>query len=189
MNRLTQNELILNQPQLLDQNPAAIYISSLHAETGRRTQAQALLVIARILGADYDHLNWGALRYQHTAVIRARITQLYIPSKANKIFSTLRQTLKQARLLEQMTAEDYRRAIEVEPVTRETLSIGRELPTCEVLALMNTCQRNKNDMEGTRERGNHQHHVCSWASSYRSSQSYGGLLQFRNRKANLHWQE
>jgi integrase/recombinase XerD len=151
VNTLTQTELILNQPQPLDQNPAAVYIASLRAETGRRTQAQALQVIACILGADYDHLNWGALRYQHTAAIRARITQVYVPSKANRIFSALRQTLKQARLLDQMTAEDYRLAIEVEPVTRGTLSIRRELSTGDVLALMNTCQRNKNDMEGTRD--------------------------------------
>jgi len=50
-----------------------------------------------------------------------------------------------------MTAEDYRLAIEVEPVTRETLSVRRELSTCDALALMNTCQRNKDDMEGTRD--------------------------------------
>jgi integrase/recombinase XerD len=151
VNRLIQNELILNQPQPLDQNAAAVYISSLRAETGRRTQAQALLVIACILGVDYDQLNWGALRYQHTAAIRARITQVYIPSTANKIFSALRQTLKQARVLGQMTAEDYRRAIQVESVTIETLPSRRELSTSEVLALMNTCQKNKNDIEGTRD--------------------------------------
>jgi site-specific recombinase XerD len=151
VNTLTESELILNQPQPLDQNPAAVYIASLRAETGRRTQAQVLRVIARILGVDYDHLNWGALRYQHTAAIRARVTQLYSPSTANKIFSALRQTLKQARVLGQMTAEDYRRAIQVEPVTSETLPIRRELSTSEVLALMNTCQRNKNDIEGTRD--------------------------------------
>jgi len=151
VNTLTESELILDQPLPLDQNPAAVHIAALRAESGRRIQAQALHLIARILGADYDHLNWGALRYQHTAAIRARITQVYIPSTAKRILSTLRQTLKQARLLDQMTAEDYRLAIEVEPVTRETLSIGRELSTCDVLALMNTCQRNKNDMEGTRD--------------------------------------
>jgi integrase len=151
LNTLTESELILNQPQPLDQNPAAVHIAGLRAESGRRTQARALQVIARVLGADYDHLNWGALRYQHTAAIRARITQVYIPSTAKKIFSTLTQTLKQARLLDQMTAEDYRLAIEVEPVTRETLSIRRELSTSEVLALMDTCQRNKDDIEGTRD--------------------------------------
>jgi integrase/recombinase XerD len=151
MNILTQTELILNYPQPLDQNPAAVYIASLRAESGRRTQAQALRVIARILGADYDHLNWGALRYEHTTAIRAGIAQVYSPSRANKIFSALCQTLKQARVLGQMTVEDYRRAIQMEPVTSETLPIRRELSTSEVLALMNTCQKNKNDIEGTRD--------------------------------------
>ncbi len=151
MNTLTQTELILNCPQPLDQNPAAVYIASLRAESGRRTQAQALRVIARILGADYDHLNWGALRYRHTAAIRARIIQVYSPSTANRIFSALRQTLKQARELGQMTAEDYRRAIQMEPVTSETLPVGRELSASEILVLMTTCQKNKNDIEGTRD--------------------------------------
>jgi site-specific recombinase XerD len=151
MNTLTQTELILRCPQPLDQNPAALYIASLHAETGRRTQALALRVIARILGADYDLLNWGALRYQHTAAIQARITQVYSPATVNRIFSALRQTLKQARGLGQMTAEDYRRAIQMEPVTNETLPIRRELSTSEILALMNTCQKNKNDIEGARD--------------------------------------
>ena len=151
MNTLTQTELILNQPQPLDQNPAAVYIASLRAETYRITQAQALRLIARILDADYDHLNWGALRYRHTAAIHARLAQVYSPTTANKILSALRQTLKQAQMLGQMTAEDYRLAIELEPITGESLPIGRELSTGEVLALMNTCQRNKNDIEGTRD--------------------------------------
>jgi integrase/recombinase XerD len=151
VNTLTLTELILDQPQPLDQNPAAVYIASLRAEPDRRTQAHALRVIARILGADYDHLNWGALRYQHTAAIRARISQLYGPSTANKMLSALRRTLKQAWLLGEMTAEDYRRAIELEPVRSETLPIRRELSTSEVVALMNTCQKNKNDIEGTRD--------------------------------------
>src|SRR6476619_5674896 len=110
MNTLTQTELILNQPQPSDQNPAAVYIASLRAETFRITQAQALRLIARILDADYDHLNWGALRYRHTAAIHARLAQVYSPTTANKLLSALRQTLKQAQMLGQMTAEDYRLA-------------------------------------------------------------------------------
>ncbi len=93
MNILTQTELTLKQPQPLDQDPAAVYIASLHAETGRRTQAQALRVIAHVLGVDYDRLNWGALRYRHTAAVHARIVQVYSPATANRIFSALRQTL------------------------------------------------------------------------------------------------
>jgi site-specific recombinase XerD len=151
MNAITESELILSQPQPIDQNAAAVYIASLPAETGRRTQAQALRVIAQALGVDLDHLNWGALRYQHTAAIRARIAQAYKPATANKMLSALRQTLKRAWLLGQMTAEEYSRAIELEPVTGETLPAGRELSTGEILALMTTCQQDPNTNAGTRD--------------------------------------
>jgi integrase/recombinase XerD len=151
VNAISQSELILSQPQPLEQNAAAVYVASLPAETGKRTQAQALRVIARILNTDIDHLNWGALRYQHTAAIRVRIAQVYSPATANKILSALRQTLKQARLLGQMTAEEYSRAIELEPVTGETLPAGRELSAGEILALMTICQKDKNQNSGTRD--------------------------------------
>ena len=151
MNELTQSGLKLDNPQPVDQNAAAVYIASLPAETGRRTQAQALRVIAQTLGADLDRVNWGALRYQHTAALRAKIAQNYSPASSNKILSALRQTLKQAWLLGQMTAEEYSRAIELEPVTGETLPAGRELSQGEILALMNTCQEDPNQNAGTRD--------------------------------------
>ena len=151
MNALSTTELILSLSLPLDQNAAAVYVASLPAESGRRTQAQALRVVAQVLGTDLDHLKWGALRYQHTAAIRARIAQRYSPATANKILSALRQTLKQAWLLGQMTAEEYRRAIELEPVTGETLPAGRELSTGEILALMTACQKDQNQNAGTRD--------------------------------------
>lgn len=138
-NASAQSELILSQPQPLDQNAAAVYIASLPADSGRRTQAQALRVIAGLLDADLDRLNWGALRYQHTAAIRTRIAQIYKPATVNKMLSALRQTLKQAWLLGQMTAEEYSRAIKLEPVTGKTIPTGRELSQGEILALMNAC--------------------------------------------------
>ena len=151
MNVITQSKLILSQPQSLDQSAAAVYIASLPADSGRRTQAQALRVIAHILGTDPKHLNWGALRYQHTTTIRAKIAQAYSPASANKILSALRQTLKQAWLLGQMSAEEYQRATQLEPVTGETLPAGRELSQGEILALMTTCQDDPNTNAGTRD--------------------------------------
>ena len=50
-----------------------------------------------------------------------------------------------------MTAEEYNRAIELEPVTGETLPAGRELSTGEILALMNICQADSNTNAGTRD--------------------------------------
>jgi site-specific recombinase XerD len=140
MDAITRKQLILVHPQPLDRNPAAIYIASLPAETGKRTQAQALRVIAKIFETDINHLDWGSLRYQHTAAIRAKIARTYKPATANKILSALRRTLKQAWLLGKLTAEEYSRAIELKPVTGETLPAGRELSPDEILALMNACQ-------------------------------------------------
>ena len=140
MDAITHKQLILDHPQPLDRNPAAVYITSLPAETGKRTQAQALRVIAKIFETDINRLDWGSLRYQHTAAIRAKIARTYKPATANKILSALRRTLKQAWLLGQMTAEEYSRAIQLKPVTGETLPAGRELSQDEILALMNACQ-------------------------------------------------
>src|SRR6266508_3010092 len=151
MNVITQSELILSQPLPLDQNAAAVYIASLPADTGKRTQAQALRVIAQVLGTDLERVNWGALRYQHTAAIRDKIAQAYSPATANKMLAALRQTLKRAWVLGQMTAEQYSRAIELEPVTGETLPAGRELSTGEILALITTCQADSNTNAGTRD--------------------------------------
>lgn len=139
MNKVTKSALVLNQPKPKDQNAAAVYIASLPSETGKRSQAQALRVIAKMLKTDVDHLNWGALRSRHSKVVRSRIAHAYSPATANKMLSALRQTLKQAWLLGQMTADEYNRAIDLEPVTGETIPAGRELTESEILALMNAC--------------------------------------------------
>lgn len=145
------NSLILSSPLPLDQNAAAVYIASLPARSGQRTQAQALRVVASILNLSPDSLNWGALRYQHTAMIRSQLMQSYAPASANKILSALRQTLKQAWLLGQMTAEEYSRATELEPVTGETLPAGRELSTGEIRALLDICRADPNQAAGIRD--------------------------------------
>lgn len=143
-------EMVLTQPQPLDQNPAAVYLASLPSASGRRTQAQALRVIARIFDANPETLNWGALRCQHTAAIRSKIAGAYKPATANKILSALRQVLKHAWLLGQMGADEYARAIELEPISGKTLPAGRELSQGEILALMNACQ-NDPGPAGTRD--------------------------------------
>ena len=139
METITQGSLILSQPRPLDQNAAAVCIASLPAKTGQRTQAQALRVIAGILQTDVNYLDWGALRYQHTALIRAQLAEKYSPASANKMLSALMQALRQAHLLGQMSSEDYSRAVDLKPVTGETLPAGRELSQGEILALMNAC--------------------------------------------------
>ena len=129
----------------LDQNPAAVYLASLQSDAGRRTQRQALARMAEILTAgghaDPFSFPWQALRYQHTAALRAQLMQAYKPATVNKFLSALRGVLKQAWTLELMTAEEYSRAANLKPAKGETLPAGRELDRGEIAALLRTCEK------------------------------------------------
>jgi integrase/recombinase XerD len=135
--------LITHGNQPLDQNPAAVYLASLNSPTGRRTQRQALEVMAGIMSngeADALAFPWLSLRYQHTAALRARLIERYKAATANKFLSALRGVLKQAWRLGLMTAEDYERASDLRAVSGETLPAGRELAPGEISALLAACE-------------------------------------------------
>jgi len=126
----------------LDQNPAAVYLASL-APGSRRTMLHSLNVIAWILtndALDAFSLDWGQVRYQHTAAVRAWLAQHYRPATANKMLAALRQVLKHAWKLGLMSAEDYHRAREMGSVRGETLPAGRDLAPGEIAALMQACE-------------------------------------------------
>jgi site-specific recombinase XerD len=89
--------------------------------------------------ADAMALNWAALRFQHTAAIRAALAERYKPATVNKSLSALRQVLKQAWRLGQMTQEEYARAADLKGIIGETLPAGRALGSGELIALMSTC--------------------------------------------------
>jgi len=147
------NSIILSSPLPLDQNAAAVYIASLGGvhSSGGRTQAQALRVIAEIFKTSPISINWGALRYQHTSMIRSQLMNRYAPATANKMLSALKQALKHARRLGQIDGDDYSNAIDLDPIKGETLPAGRELSTGEILALISTCRKDKNTHAGTRD--------------------------------------
>lgn len=123
-----------------DQNPALVYLASL-AEGSRRTMGGALKAIAGMVAAGQDLASfpWAALRFQHTAAIRARLAEAYAPATANKMLAALRGTLKAAWRLGQMTADDYARAADLAPVKGATLPRGRALPAGELRALFTAC--------------------------------------------------
>lgn len=144
---MTNQSLTLTTPAALDarpadRNPARVYLSQLNTESGRRTMLQALDTIAGLVSggrATVDTLDWAALRFQHTAAIRAALAQSYKPATANKMLSALRGTLKAAWLLGEMTAEDYQRAADVKSVRGETLPRGRAATHGEMAAIMDAC--------------------------------------------------
>src|SRR5664279_3378817 len=127
-----EQEMITTRP--LSQNPAAVYLARLTSELSRRTMTDALDKIARMDGRDALTLDWSALRYQHTAAIRARLASTYAAATANKMLSALRGVLKEAWRLGQMSAEDYQRAVDLENIKGETLPAGRDLSFGEIKA-------------------------------------------------------
>lgn len=127
------------------QRPALVYLARL-SEGSRRTMRAALDLIARELTSgnpgepcDAESLNWASLRYQHTAAIRRRLAGQYAPATANKMLAALRGVLREAWKLGQMPAEDYHRAVELEPVRGSALPRGRALEQFEVAALFRAC--------------------------------------------------
>jgi integrase/recombinase XerD len=153
--KIETTEIVVTHSQTLDQNPAAVYLASLKPNAAR-VQRQALNEIAQILGAgellkdtgrripeDWTCLNldWAALRFQHTAVIRVKLEGRDLaPATVNRWLCALRKTLKAAWRLGLMSHEDYARAADVESVNGETLPAGRALSTGEIAALMQACE-------------------------------------------------
>ena len=138
----TQLEIML-RPLPADRHPAHVYLARLGSGS-RRTMREALSTIAAIVTsgrADLETMPWAALRYQHTAAVRAALMEKYKPSTANKMLAALRGVLKESWRLGYMTAEDYHRAADVPTIKAQTLPRGRALASGEISALMNTCGR------------------------------------------------
>jgi site-specific recombinase XerD len=132
------------QPATADQNPAAVYLASL-APGSRPAMRGALKVLAEIATGDPNveiaDFPWVALRFQHTAALRAELAQRYSHSTANKMLSALRGTLKAAWKLGQMPAEAYHKAISIGSVHGESVPAGRAVPSGELRALLMACDQ------------------------------------------------
>jgi integrase/recombinase XerC len=137
----------------LENSPAAVYLASLRP-SGRRTMLQKLNEIAQIASPQSTSTNgeaassvkpnaftlhWHELRYQHTAAIRAVLQEKYKPATANTALSALRQVLKAAWRLGQMSAEEYQRAADQPAIKGKTLLRGRALAGGELASLINAC--------------------------------------------------
>lgn len=150
--------VIVEPPSLpLDRHPAAVYLASLGSARSRRVMEQALRSVASILmdidmaDANIMQIDWGALRYPHTAAIRAQLSEEYAPATANRILSALRGVLKEAWRLGYMTAEDYQRSIDIKNVRGDTVPAGRELAQREISKLVAVC-RDDGDSISLRDR-------------------------------------
>ena len=133
---------VLPPPAALDRNPAAVYLASLPSPESRRTLGATLKVLAGLLSggtADAARIPWGAVRYAHTAAVRAALLQRYRPATANKYLAVLRGVLRSAVRLGQMDLASYQAATDFKGVKGETLPSGRALAPGELRALVRAC--------------------------------------------------
>ena len=134
-------ELMLTSPLPLTEHPAAVYLAGL-SPGSRPAMRQALNALAQLLTNGYCDaltLNWAALRYKHTAAVRAVLMEKYSPAYANKMLSALRRVLKEALRLELMDARDFSRAVDIRNVKVSKELQGRALSEEEIGALMQVC--------------------------------------------------
>jgi|GEM_PF-3110055 len=111
------NKIILKSKDLarIDQNAAAIYLTSLNSEAERQTMRQALNVCAGLVSDNADALSfaWNELRFQHVTAIRVRLTEVYKPATVNKMLAALRGVLRSVWQAEQISATDFHKAASV----------------------------------------------------------------------------
>jgi site-specific recombinase XerD len=124
-----------------DQHPAAVYLGRL-AVGSRRTMRQSLDAIASELTAgrcDAMTLDWSAVRYQHSAAVRAALAEKHAPATVNKMLSALRGVLKECWRLGLTAAEEYHRAADLPAVRGTSLLQGRALSMGELRTLFTAC--------------------------------------------------
>jgi integrase len=133
--------LVVAAPPRADRHPAAVYLARL-SRGSRRTMRGWLETVAALVSggrATAETLDWAALRYQHTAAVRAALAERYAPATANGCLAGLRGVLKECWRLGLLGAEDLQRACDLAPVRGERLPKGRAIAPGELLALMATC--------------------------------------------------
>jgi len=138
------------------QNPYHVYLDSLKSAESRRTMRGCLnhitAMLADVSGQEIiaEAVPWGALRFQHAANIRARLTQEtrtvrgetapLSPSYINVHLAALRGVLKAAFNLGHLGADDLARAREaLKNVTGSRLPAGRNLADAEQAAMLRVC--------------------------------------------------
>src|SRR3984893_1821836 len=138
-----RHELAVADKVLLDRHPVAVYLARL-APSSRRTMHAALNSIAGLLSddrCDAWSLAWEKLRDRHTTAVRALLADgRYAPATANRHLPALRGVLKECWRLGYVSAEDFQRAADLEPVRGSRLPRGRALPPGGSRSLLAACE-------------------------------------------------
>lgn len=136
-----------------ESNPVFVYLSSL-APGSRRTMRGSLDMVAGFLSggrADALSMDWSAMRYQHTAALRSALAEVYAPSTANKILSSVKGVLRECARLGYLSAEELARACDVSSVKGKRAPKGRALSRDELRSVFHSCSVDENKTRGARD--------------------------------------
>lgn len=140
--RASSSEIDRPRDLRADEHPVAVYLASL-ARDSRPAMISGLRVIARMVKkeAGLYELPWHDLRFKHTQALRALLVEQYGARSVNRMLSGMRGVLKAAWKLEQMSTDDYMRAIDIPQVPTHGLPpAGRWVPTDEVKRLFDAAR-------------------------------------------------
>jgi len=134
--------------------PLAAYLSRLGSPESRRVMRSSLDTIARAVSGgtrDARSFPWPAVRYPHTAAIRAWLNERASPATASRDLCALRGILRECWRLGLLAGDDYRRAVDLAPIRGAALPRGRALDSGELRALFAACAADSAQPRGARD--------------------------------------
>jgi integrase/recombinase XerD len=146
-------ELGLPRNVRAEDHPVAVYLASLK-KTSRPSMISGLKVIADMVKKDAGvfSLPWDGIRFKHTQAIRALlIEQAYAPRSINRMLSALRGVLKAAWRLDQLSTDDYMRAIDIAAISTSGLPPAGRLLEADEMQLMLRAARDARVVPNHRE--------------------------------------
>ncbi len=131
-------------------DPVYAYINSL-APASQEAVWKRLRTVARLFDiGDAETFPWHHLRAPQVARIKQRLMLPYgpartpaAPSTVNLTLAVLRGIAREARNVNAMSSEDYRRICEVKPDKGERLPAGRSVPKGELVELVTACAHDR----------------------------------------------
>ena len=136
--RSSSTELGLPRELRPEEHPVAVYLASLSRDS-RPAMLSGLKVIAGMVNARADvwTLPWHELRFKHTQALRAVLVERFAPRTVNRMLSSMRGVLKASWKLEQISTDDYMRAIDLKHEKTQGLPpSGRFVEQFEVAKLL-----------------------------------------------------
>jgi integrase/recombinase XerD len=115
----------------IEQDAATRFLAGCTNARTQQAMRESLARIEGLLGTAPGSVAWARMRLPHTQDIRARLVRQYSKRTVNLTLAALRGVLRSAWELDQMSGDDYMRAISIKNLKVDRLPKGRALPAAE----------------------------------------------------------